>query len=98
MTFVSDDQDGSGGAFEQVHLNSANSLANIVATNHPDYDISKLYMDAFTQISTPGGERYVDCEKAIQQRVQSGSLLLTYIGHGGEKGWAHERVLDIPTI
>lgn len=98
ITFVADDQDGSGGAYEQVHLNSANSLANIVSTNHPDYDISKLYMDAFTQVSTPGGERYVDGEKAIQQRVQSGSLLVTYIGHGGEKGWAHERILDLPTI
>ncbi len=98
ITFVSDDQDGSGGAYEQVHLNSSNSLANIVSTNHPNYDISKLYMDAFTQISTPGGERYVEGEKAIQQRVQSGTLLMTYIGHGGEKGWAHERILDIPTI
>ena len=98
VTFVSDDQDGSGGAYEQVHLNSANALSNIVNTNHPEYDISKIYMDAFTQVSTPGGERYVDGEKAIQQRIQNGSLLLTYIGHGGEKGWAHERVLDIPTI
>lgn len=98
VTFVADDQDGSGGAYEQVHLNSANSLSNIVNTNHPEYDISKIYLDAFTQASTPGGERYVDAEKAIQQRVQNGTLLLTYIGHGGEKGWAHERVLDLPTI
>lgn len=98
VTFVSDDQDGSGGAYEQVHLNSANALSNIVKTNHPEYDISKIYMDAYTQVSTPGGERYVDGEKAIQQRVQSGTLLLTYIGHGGERGWAHERVLDLPTI
>ena len=98
VTFVADDQDGSGGAYEQVHLNSANALSNIVKTNHPEYDISKIYMDAFTQISTPGGERYVDGEKAIQQRIQNGSLLLTYIGHGGEKGWAHERILDLPTI
>ena len=98
ITFVSDDQDGSGGAFEQVHLNSSNALSNIVRTNYPEYDISKIFMDAFTQISTPGGERYVDGEKAIQQRIQSGSLLMTYIGHGGEKGWAHERILDLPTI
>ena len=98
MTFVADDQDGSGGAFEQVHLNSADALSNIVKNNYPEYDISKIYMDAFTQISTPGGERYVEGEKAIQQRIQSGSLLLTYIGHGGEKGWAHERILDLPTI
>lgn len=98
ITFVADDQDGSGGAFEQVHLNSSDALSNIVKANYPEYDISKIYMDAFTQISTPGGERYVEGEKAIQQRIQSGSLLLTYIGHGGEKGWAHERILDLPTI
>jgi hypothetical protein len=98
ITFVSDDQDGSGGPFESVHTNSCESLSDSVRVNHPEYDITKLYMDAFTQYSTPGGERYPDGEKGIQQRVQNGTLLMTYIGHGGERGWAHERILDIPTI
>jgi len=25
-------------------------------------------------------------------------LMLNYVGHGGEVGWGHERVLDVPTI
>lgn len=98
LTFVSDDQDGSGGAYEQVHLISADSLTRIVAKNYPEYDIQKIYMDAYTQQTTPGGERYPAVETAIKNRVNAGSLLVTYVGHGGERGWAHERILDIPTI
>ncbi len=98
LTFVSDDQDGSGGAYEQVHLNSCDSLANIVQRDHPAYDITKIYLDAYTQQSTPGGERYPEAENAIKNRINTGTLLVTYVGHGGERGWAHERVLDIPTI
>jgi len=98
ITFVSDDQDGNGGATETVHLSSSDQITRAVGERHPEYDIVKMYMDAYTQVTTPGGERYPEGEQAIQQRVQNGTLLLTYIGHGGERGWAHERILDIPTI
>lgn len=98
LTFVSDDQDGSGSAVEQIHLEDADSLASLMRTHHPEYDIVKIYMDAYKQESTPGGERYLEGEQAIRNRVENGSLILTYLGHGGEKGWAHERILDINTI
>ncbi len=98
LTFVSDDQDGNGGGYEQVHLNSCDSLTRIVQREHPEYDINKIYLDAYVQQSTPGGERYPDAQNAIKNRINAGSLIVTYIGHGGERGWAHERVLDIPTI
>lgn len=98
LTFIADDQDGSGGAYEQVHLTSCDSLARMVQANHPEFDISKIYLDAYTQQSTPGGERYPEAENAIKNRINTGTLLMTYVGHGGERGWAHERVFDIPTI
>jgi hypothetical protein len=98
LTFVADDQDGSGGPFEQVHLISADSLSRIVSKNNPEYTIQKIYMDAYTQETTPGGERYPEGEIAIKNRINAGSLIVTYVGHGGERGWAHERILDIPTI
>lgn len=98
LTFISDDQDGSGKATEQVHLNDADELSNLMKIHHPEYDIVKIYMDAYKQESTPGGERYLEGEAAIRNRVQNGSLLVTYLGHGGEKGWAHERILDLNTI
>ena len=45
-----------------------------------------------------GGERYPEAEEAIDRRVRNGALLVNYIGHGGERGWAHERVLNTSTI
>ena len=30
--------------------------------------------------------------------MQKGALLVNYVGHGGEVGWAHERFLDNSTI
>ncbi len=98
LTFVSDDTDGNGSPFETYHLTGSEILANSLSERHPQYDISKLYMDAFTQVVTPGGERYPEGEDAIRRRVENGSLLVTYTGHGGERGWAHERILTIPTI
>ncbi|MEY3397513.1 MAG: hypothetical protein RL220_107 [Bacteroidota bacterium] len=98
LVFVSDDQDGDGSANEQIHLNQSDALTTIVANEYNEYNSVKLYMDAFKQESIAGGERYPEGEEAIRQRVQNGALLVTYIGHGGERGWAHERILDIPTI
>jgi len=98
LSFVSDDQDGSGGPNEQIHLEDANTLADRVYNEHPEYDVSKIYMDAYVQQSTPGGERYPEGEKAIRDQIANGSLIVTYLGHGGERGWAHERILDVNTI
>jgi len=98
LTFVSDDQDGDGLAFEQIHLETSDDMADSVAKYHPSFDLVKLYMDAFKQTVTPGGERYNEGSEAIKQRVENGSLLVTYIGHGGHEGFAHERILTIPTI
>jgi hypothetical protein len=98
LVLVSDDQDGSSGADEPLHLTQNDTLAEMVEENHNSYDVVKLYMDAFKQETIAGGERYPQGEEAIRQRVQNGALLVTYIGHGGERGWAHERILDIPTI
>ena len=98
LTFVADDQDGNGGPNEQIHLRDADELSALVKERYPEYDVAKVYMDAYKQESTPGGERYPEGEDAIRNRVQNGTLLVTYLGHGGERGWAHERILDLNTI
>jgi hypothetical protein len=98
LTFIADDQDGSGPPIETTHLRDADQLSALMKERHPEYDIVKIYLDAYKQVSTPGGERYPEAEIAIKNRVQNGSLIVTYLGHGGERGWAHERILDINTI
>ena len=62
------------------------------------YNIEKIYFDSYPQTSFSGGQRYPDVENAINQRMNKGSLFINYVGHGGEVGWAHERVLKISDI
>ncbi|HNS11938.1 MAG TPA: type IX secretion system sortase PorU [Bacteroidia bacterium] len=91
-TFIADDQDSN------THLKQSDTLARRLKESDPILNIDKIYLDAYNQISTPGGQRYPDVQKAIIERVERGTLLLTYIGHGGEVGWAHERILEVDAI
>jgi hypothetical protein len=92
VTFVADDQDNN------THFNQAEVLANSVRNNYPVYNIDKIYLDAYKQESTPGGQRFPEARNAIVSKVERGTLLMSYIGHGGEVGWAHERVLEVSDI
>lgn len=64
----------------------------------PEMNCEKIYLDAFKQISNAGGQRYPDVENLISKRLESGALVVNYIGHGGEKGAAEERIITIPQI
>ena len=97
IVFVADDQDGNN-IDGNIHMLYSEQLHDTIKNNHLEFNIEKVYADAYTQTSTPGGERYDDAKESIQRVVQDGALVVNYIGHGGEKGWAHERILDIPTI
>lgn len=71
---------------------------NIVKGVYPEMNPDKLYTDAFTQITTAGGQRYPSVNEAINNNVANGSILLNYIGHGGIAGAMHERVITISQI
>jgi hypothetical protein len=97
VLFVSDDQEGDG--FEGIiHMSQSDELARRVENEHPYLNTEKIYLDAYQQITTPGGERYPQAVADLRDKVQKGMLLVNYIGHGGEVGWAHERLLDNATI
>lgn len=98
ICFVADDFDGNGGATETGHTLYSIGHANGVEEDHGAFDIQRIFMDAYPQVATPGGERYPEVEEAIDRQVRDGALLINYIGHGGERGWAHERVLNTSTI
>jgi len=92
IVFVADDEDGG------IHMSQADDLTRISQREDEAYNLVKLYLDAFQQVSTSSGPRYPEVNERISQAVESGSLIINYTGHGGETGWAGERVLDIQTI
>jgi hypothetical protein len=88
QTYVADDED------QNAHINQADKLAIQAVNTEKFFNIEKIYLDAYQQVATSGGERFPDAEAAINSDVFKGSLILQYIGHGGPRGWAQERILD----
>ncbi|MCB9185673.1 MAG: type IX secretion system sortase PorU [Flavobacteriales bacterium] len=92
IVFVADDEDSN------MHINQADQLAELVDTMYPEYNLTKIYLDAFLQESTPGGQRYPEVNTSFNNEVNRGNLIVNYTGHGGELGLTHERVLGLSDI
>jgi len=95
ILFVSDDVDDGG---LNAHVEHSEYLSQYLASQVKNLNITKLYMDAYQQVSSINGNRYPDAQKTLNQMMDKGMLIVNYIGHGGELGWAHERVLEISDI
>lgn len=92
IAFVGDDEE------TMIHTRQANELANMLHQNNPIYNINKIFFDAYPQITVPGGQRYPEAKRDLLQQVEKGALIVSYTGHGGEAGWAHESVLEVGNI
>ena len=92
IAFVADDEDYND------HMLQADNLATMIDTTYPNYNVDKIFLDAYPQISTPGGQRIPAANEAINQRMSKGALIINYTGHGGETTWAKEKVLEVADI
>lgn len=95
ITFVSDDDEDESA---WTHVKPSERHYNDFKSKYPNFNMDKLYLDAFPQIATSGGQKYPAVNEAIDQTMFKGVLLINYFGHGGPKGWAQERVLKIENI
>jgi len=94
LTFVADDLDDGG----LIFMNSANVFADQTRAVYPQYNYDKILLDAYKQVSTPAGARYPDANTAILNRINTGTLVVNYIGHGGETNWASERIFNMSDV
>jgi len=87
-TFISDDEDW------DIHMLQANSLADYASNQYPDFNVTKIYMDAYKQIISSAGETSPDAAIALQNRVSKGTLILNYTGHGGIRNITSENIMN----
>jgi len=88
VCFVADDGDNG-----EDFIGDAEQLEHSILSVSHNFNLEKIYCDAYSQVSGTGGQRYPDVTDAINRRVEKGALIINYVGHGGELGWAHERIL-----
>jgi hypothetical protein len=92
ICFVADDKE------YNIFMDQAEELANDVSTINQNFTIDKIYLDAYPLVTAASGQTYPAVNQAINQRVNNGTLLINYTGHGGEAGWADEKILTLNDI
>jgi hypothetical protein len=90
--FVADD----GDSYE--HMRQSEQLSVLVDSSLSHLNISKTFLDAFTEVNTTVKPQVEGAENSIKNAFDEGQLIINYTGHGGEYGWAGERVLTIAGI
>ena len=58
----------------------------------------KVYLDLYPQLAVAAGQRSPEANRAIDQSVEQGSLIVNYLGHGGPKGWADEQIVTNASV
>jgi len=92
LTFIADDED------INLHLKQAEKLVTLVDSITKNFNIDKIYLDAYKQINTPFGTKYPEVNQVIDKQIAKGTLMVNYTGHGGETGLASENVLTMDEI
>ncbi len=72
-------------------------LGDEVSIRKPTINVKKLHSDSFQQIASAGGDRYPDVNNEFQNAVETGALIINYLGHGGEDGLASEFIFTKET-
>ncbi len=92
ITMVADDEDNN------IHMSDSDKLAELIENREPSFNIEKIYLDSYKQHTSISGQSYPEAERAINDRINNGCLIVNYSGHGNELGLAHERVVNTETI
>lgn len=89
---LSDDADSVSDSGLQFGLNTMmDNLNNL----YPFINAKKIHTDAYVQEVSAGGNRYPKAKQDLIDAIELGALVMNYYGHGGEYGFAQERLYEI---
>jgi Peptidase family C25/FlgD Ig-like domain len=83
---------------EPYHIDQAEDLSEASEQEESWFNVDKVYFDAYQRVATSSEKRIPDAKAAINANIFKGALMAQYIGHGGPRGWAQERVVDLADI
>ena len=96
LCFLADDAVGGSGyspSSEMAHETQTDRYAEYVQSNYPNFVVNKIYLDAYQRVVQSNGNRYPDAQADLLRKINSGQLLVNYVGHGSTRDWAHEYVM-----
>ncbi|WP_136668831.1 type IX secretion system sortase PorU [Flavobacterium sp. H122] len=95
LVFLADDVDKQSDASLQSNLDA---MSENITANRPFFNSKKIFMDAYVQETSSGGQRYPVAKNEFLNSFNQGALVIDYLGHGGEDGFSGERIFDIADV
>ncbi|MDN6309505.1 MAG: type IX secretion system sortase PorU, partial [Psychroflexus sp.] len=83
--------------FEDIQ-GQLDNMGDEIALNRPTINVKKIHSDAYEQQPSAGGDRYPAVNKAINEAIEVGAIVVNYFGHGGEEGLAQERIVTQSSV
>ena len=80
---------------QNSHMKTADKVAKMIEKNYSNYNVNKIYWDAYQRTSSSTGYSYPDVTRLIKQQIQSGALMMNYCGHGAAYAMSHEMVMKL---
>ncbi|MDZ7265444.1 MAG: type IX secretion system sortase PorU, partial [candidate division KSB1 bacterium] len=97
IALVGDDEFGEGGEYDGLHhIPDVESFAEYLIP--PAYDVQKVYLTEFSAVrdAAISGIRKPAAHAALLEQINQGCLIVDFVGHGNERVWTHERILQAP--
>ena len=76
-----------------VHALQADTVSQYIENNHPEYMITKSFMDAFKSVTVNGQKTIPDAKNKFLTSLKEGCFILNYTGHGNISSWSSENML-----
>ena len=89
ITIIADDEENGDFVYD------AEKLSNVIEENQPEYNVNKIYLDAYEQISGSSGATYPSVNETVKKQFTNGSAVMIYIGHGGPRKLSHESIFMV---
>ncbi len=92
ILFVADDGNSN------LHESQANQLANTIDQTNLDFEARRLFIGSYKQVTNPTGQISPDATRALNNAIRQGQSIINYTGHGSEKVWMQEQILNETTV
>ncbi|NJN27139.1 MAG: type IX secretion system sortase PorU [Cyclobacteriaceae bacterium] len=92
LFFIADDGDGN------LHQRDADKLATLVDTAYTQFNVNKMYLDAYPQVLASLEKVSPELNADIDRNVEKGGLIFNFTGHGSTTRWTHETILNISSV
>ena len=74
-------------------MEQLSEVAQLIENSYLDYNVKKIYWDAYQRTSSSTGYSYPDVTRLIKQQMENGALMMNYCGHGAPYAMSHELVM-----